>query len=302
MKVERARMASSILVLEDDENLRETIIELLEDHDYHVVGADGPDKAIEIAKKQVFHLMISDIRMAGSTDGIGAVSKIKRDIRPEIFVLMITGYADTEAPFRAMDAQVDGYLYKNDFNANLLLMTVESILKQREEKSFFRSLLNPLMNASKKLLHAHEQAKYERAKEKLDEGRYAAYKRYVVSIQSRQLLIGGALEIWDSFDIIEGYYPKVHTPPEMGQIYAKYAEIYKMIDERCRKPLSQLKPREPKQVDRKTFQGLFDRISNNRLSATDVQMAEHLRKMDPGERNRDPNFRRLYNRIWLGQV
>lgn len=295
-------MASSILVLEDDENLRETIIELLEDNDYHVVGADGPDKAIELAKQQVFHLMISDIRMAGSTDGIGAVSKIKRDIRPEIFVLMITGYADTEAPFRAMDAQVDGYLYKNDFNANLLLMTVESILKQREEKSFFRSLLNPLVNASKKLLQAHEQAKYERAKEKLDEGRYATYKRYVVSIQSRQLLIGGAIELWDSFDVIEQYYPKFHTPPEMGQLYQKYAEIYKMIDDRCRKPLSQLKAREAKQVERKLFQGLFDRICSNRLSATDVQMAEHLRKMDPGERNRDPNFRRLYNRIWLGQI
>jgi CheY-like chemotaxis protein len=295
-------MASSILVLEDDENLRETIIELLEDNDYHVVGADGPDKAIELAKQQVFHLMISDIRMAGSTDGIGAVSKIKRDIRPEIFVLMITGYADTEAPFRAMDAQVDGYLYKNDFNANLLLMTVESILKQKEEKSFFRSLLNPLVNASKKILQAHEQAKYERAKEKLDEGRYATYKRYVVSIQSRQLLIGGALELWDSFDVIESYYPKFHTPPEMGQLYQKYAEIYKMIDDRCRKPLSQLKAREPKQVERKLFQGLFDRICSNRLSATDVQMAEHLRKMDPGERNRDPNFRRLYNRIWLGQI
>jgi len=293
---------SLILVLEDDENLRLTIMELLEDHEFQVQGASGPEEAIALARQYPFQLMISDIRMAGSTDGIGAVAAIKKDIRPDMFVLMMTGYADNEAPFRAMDAQVDGYLYKNDFNANLLIATVQSILAQHEQRGFFRNLLHPLIAASKKLLAAHEQARYERAKEKLEEGRYAAYKRFVVAIQARQLLIGGALEIWDQFDEVEKLYPTMHEPPQMGQLHTRYGEIYRGIDQRCKNPLSSLKPRPAHLVERKQFQGLFDRIVANRLTASDVQMAEPLRLMPEGQRKSDPNLRRLFARIWEGKL
>lgn len=295
-------MTTSILVLEDDDNLRETIVELLEDHDYIVLGAPGPEQAISLAREHPFALMISDIRMAGSSDGIGAVATIKRDIRPEMFVLMMTGYADSEAPFRAMDAQVDGYLYKNDFNANLLIMTVQSILAQREQRGFFRSLLAPLITASKKMLAAHEQARYEKAKEKLEEGRYAAFKRFLVAIQARQLLIGGALEIWDLFTEVERLFPVLHEPPEMGKLHARYGEIYKMVDHRCKNPLSSLKARSGQQIERKMFQGLFDRIIANRLTASDVQMAEFLRGLPEQQRKTDPNFRRLFSKIWEGKV
>ena len=287
-------MKASILVLEDDLNLQELIIDLLDAEGYQMQGASNAEEAVRLARQHPFQLMISDIRMAGARDGLGAVAHIKKELQPHMFVLVMTGYADEEAPYRAMDAEVDGYLYKNDFNAKLLLTAVDGILQQREQKGFLRSLFEP----ARRFLQAQEQARYEAARDKLDEGRLATYRRYVVAIQSRQLLMGGALEIWDLLSHLEADYPKLTKPQEMGALFQKYAEVHKLITQRGQKHISSQKPRASGQVDRKPFQGLFDRILSGTIHATELQMAERLRLMEPAELAKNPHYTRLHAKLW----
>lgn len=293
---------ASILVLEDDLNLQELIVDLLESEGYRPVGASSAEQAVQLARSQPFQLMISDIRMAGATDGLGAVAHIKRELQPQMFVLVMTGYADEEAPNRAMDADVDGYIYKNDFNAKLLLMAVEGVLKQREEKSFFRSLFEPVLSASRRFLQAQEQARFDRAREKLDEGRLATYRRFIVAIQARQLLLGSALEIWDIFQQLEHHYPKLNKPQDMGTLYQKYVEVHSLISLKNVNQVSSQKPREPGQVDRKAFQGLFDKILSGRIQATELQLAETLRHIPESERKKNQHYSRLFCKIWEGKA
>ena len=293
---------AAILVLEDDLNLQELIVDLLDCEGYQATGAGSAEKAVELARSQPFQMMISDIRMAGATDGLGAVAYIKRQLQPHMFVLVMTGYADEEAPNRAMDADVDGYIYKNEFNAKLLLMAVEGILKQKEERSFLRSLFEPVLSASRRFLQAQEQGRFDKAREKLDEGRLATYRRYIVAIQSRQLLMGSALEIWDIFQQLEHHYPKLNKPQDMGILYQKYVQVHALISQRNVNQVSSQKPRESEQVDRKAFQGLFDKILGGRIQATELQLAETLRHLPASERKKNQHYSRLFCKIWEGKA
>jgi DNA-binding NtrC family response regulator len=72
-------MSATILVLEDDDNLRAEVGETLEDADHQVILCASPTEALAAAKKQLF---LTDVRMAGEIDGVGALAVIKQ-IQPK---------------------------------------------------------------------------------------------------------------------------------------------------------------------------------------------------------------------------
>ena len=98
-----------ILVLEDDKNLCTLLGESLEDEGYRVTLCSDPESAIKQARTTSYDLMITDVRMAGVVDGVGALQAIKR-IRPRIRSIVMTGYADSAVPARAANIQADEYL------------------------------------------------------------------------------------------------------------------------------------------------------------------------------------------------
>ena len=144
-----------ILVLEDDANMMELLCEALEEAGYEPRGARRPEAAVEMASKVPFHLMISDIRMAGATDGLGAVARVKK-FQPNIKVVVITGYASEDAPARAIGLQVDDYVYK-PFRIPALLESVRKTLSRKP--GFWTPLLGirNLLAAPLKLLEQSQQ-------------------------------------------------------------------------------------------------------------------------------------------------
>ena len=134
-------MEEHILVIEDDENFRKTLINLLEMKGYNTSGAKDGLHAIEMAKKKPFELIISDVRLPG-IDGIEAVAKIKEDEAKTIRTMIITGYADKEAPIRAIRLGVDAYIYK-PFKMEVFLHSVNRLIRDyRLEKTmqYYRQL------------------------------------------------------------------------------------------------------------------------------------------------------------------
>ena len=100
----------SVLVVEDDAEVRCLLEREIADHGHPVVAVGTGEKAFEILKESAFAVVITDIRMPGM-DGVELTRRIK-DVRPETEVILITGYASVDSASRALRLGAADYLTK----------------------------------------------------------------------------------------------------------------------------------------------------------------------------------------------
>jgi DNA-binding NtrC family response regulator len=82
---------ASILIVDDEVGMCETLLDILAEMGYHtVIAADGHE-AIQKAKENAFDVIFMDIRMPG-INGVDALKEIKR-LHPETAVVLMTAYA-----------------------------------------------------------------------------------------------------------------------------------------------------------------------------------------------------------------
>jgi len=95
---EPLRGTQTILLVEDEDPLRELTRSLLEGGGYTVLEAERPDKAVEIAVRHAgpIHLMLTDIIMPGMNGR--ALAANLAAIRPEMKVIFISGYTGFTHP------------------------------------------------------------------------------------------------------------------------------------------------------------------------------------------------------------
>ena len=96
----------SLLLVEDNEELATVTSHVLQTAGYAVTHAETGDKARSlIADGASFDIVLSDIRMPGSTDGI-ALARWLREHHPRLPVVMMTGYSAELAQARGLGLQV----------------------------------------------------------------------------------------------------------------------------------------------------------------------------------------------------
>jgi DNA-binding NarL/FixJ family response regulator len=106
-------MKKTVIVVEDDTGLREQLLKILASaSDIKCLGAfsSGEDALPEILHKKP-DVVLMDIRLPGMS-GIQCVSEIKKVI-PELQIIMVTIYEDSERIFMALKAGANGYLVKS---------------------------------------------------------------------------------------------------------------------------------------------------------------------------------------------
>lgn len=82
-----------ILVVEDNEEVRRAVADMLEGWGYRVVAAENPDAAAALLDKdQAFDLLFTDVVMPGAISAV-ELAKIAQERRPGIGVLLTSGYA-----------------------------------------------------------------------------------------------------------------------------------------------------------------------------------------------------------------
>jgi len=146
----------SILIVEDNEQMRNYLKEVLEN--YQVTEAENGQEALEILQLQSFDIIITDYMMP-VLDGEGLVLKIKeQDLKTPIIVL--TARSDQEGKLNMLRLGIDGYLNKPFVEEELHLMikkslqsldtihTFESTLEEEERESLtvFASKFNIELN------------------------------------------------------------------------------------------------------------------------------------------------------------
>jgi DNA-binding NarL/FixJ family response regulator len=105
-------MDQKLVIYEDNEALRNSLVYLLNEQDgYKVVGDFNNVNDVKNQVRQCQpDLVIMDIDMPGK-DGITGVEEIK-EIRPETPIIMYTQFEDDERLFKSICAGADGYILK----------------------------------------------------------------------------------------------------------------------------------------------------------------------------------------------
>jgi two-component system, OmpR family, phosphate regulon response regulator OmpR len=121
--------APHILVVDDDQRIRDLLGRFLRDKGYRVTTAEHAESARSSMRNLAFDLIILDIMMPGE-DGLS----LARDLRghSQVPILMLTARADAEDRISGLEIGVDDYLPK-PFDPRELLLRLKNILKRRSE-------------------------------------------------------------------------------------------------------------------------------------------------------------------------
>lgn len=117
-----------VLIAEDEQNLREVLGMLLEGEGYDVTLATDGLVAIEWMEREIFDLIITDIKMPGA----GGFEVLKRcqELSPETLVIMITAFGSLEAGVEAMKLGAYDYINK-PFKIDEIRLIVKKAVERR---------------------------------------------------------------------------------------------------------------------------------------------------------------------------
>lgn len=118
----------TILVVEDDQNLRDALQDTLEIHDYQVLVSDSAEAAMPLLARHNVSMVVSDVRMPGKS-GYELLNDMKRDY-PQVPVLLMTAYGDVANAVEAMQKGAVDYLVK-PFKPQQLLDVMDQHLGSR---------------------------------------------------------------------------------------------------------------------------------------------------------------------------
>ena len=99
-----------ILVVDDEEEVLQTLCQLIEADGYQVTGASSGRSALELMKCTPVNLVLTDLMMPG-INGWQLLRAIKK-VWPDTSVVVLTGHVPEEGEAMLTDREADGYLVK----------------------------------------------------------------------------------------------------------------------------------------------------------------------------------------------
>ncbi|WP_183578072.1 response regulator [Mucilaginibacter sp. X5P1] len=131
-------MSKKVLIIEDNDDIRENVIEILELAGYTVTSASNGKVGVELAFKEIPDIILCDIMMP-EMDGYGVLYMLSK--RPETIAIpfiFLTAKAEHFDRRKGMEMGADDYLTK-PFDDMELLNAIESRLRKKEGQQAFYS-------------------------------------------------------------------------------------------------------------------------------------------------------------------
>jgi two-component system response regulator AtoC len=121
-------MKLSILIVDDDEIMRDTLSDVLKKKGYDVSVASSGNEALSAIRKNIVDLIVLDMRLP-DLDGIEVLKRVK-EFDTEILVIMMTAYSDVQTAVSAMKSGAYHYINK-PFELEELTLLIEKGLETK---------------------------------------------------------------------------------------------------------------------------------------------------------------------------
>lgn len=135
-------MKSRILVVDDEESIREFLEIMLKKEGYEVTTAEDGARAKEILTKKTFDMVISDMQMPNVT-GIELLRHV-RESYPDLVFMIITAFGTTETAVEAMKLGAYDYLTK-PFKIDEVRLNIANALRSKNLETEVRVLKKELV-------------------------------------------------------------------------------------------------------------------------------------------------------------
>ena len=117
-----------ILVVDDEEQMRDLLAKVLERKGYQVSVCGDGTEALALLEREPADLVVTDVRMPG-LNGMEALRAIK-ELNPEIVVLIMTAFGSIDQAVQAVKEGAYDYINK-PFKIDEILLTIEKALEER---------------------------------------------------------------------------------------------------------------------------------------------------------------------------
>ena len=118
----------SLLLVDDDRQVLESMTDWLRSHGLQVDAARGLAEASDLLARKAYDLLLVDVRLQDG-DGLDLLEQVRRS-HPESQVILITGYGDPDAAVEALRAGAIDYLTKPLIDDELM-MSIQRAFAQR---------------------------------------------------------------------------------------------------------------------------------------------------------------------------
>jgi len=119
-----------ILIVEDDENIRKTMKNILQQSGYQTDTAKTGQEAEQKAKAKIYNLALLDIKLP-DMEGTQLLAKLHENT-PKMVKIMVTGYPSLENAMEALNQGANAYVTKPVKPAKLLALIKEKLEEQSQ--------------------------------------------------------------------------------------------------------------------------------------------------------------------------
>jgi two-component system, NtrC family, nitrogen regulation response regulator NtrX len=153
---------TSVLIVDDEEGILETLSGIFQDEGYNVITAGSGEEALKVLKEQSPDLVLLDVWLSG-IDGIETMQEIKKT-NPELPVVIISGHGNIELAVKATHIGAYDFLEK-PLSLERVLLVARRALEKRTLEMENRALKDDL---TRKLKFIGNSLKMQQLREQID--------------------------------------------------------------------------------------------------------------------------------------
>jgi YesN/AraC family two-component response regulator len=144
-----SKVKNRILVVDDNEIIRNLLQELLSRKGYETMVAEDGSNALKVIQKSKPNLALVDLVLP-DIPGIEVLNKIQQ-LSPITEAIVITGHSSFEAAKEVMDTNIVVGFLEKPIDINKLLETIENIIKRRKNQFKIQQTIDDLQHVNTQL-------------------------------------------------------------------------------------------------------------------------------------------------------